>query len=275
MRRVPAVVLTLALALLVGLGMLPALRAYRSAQAEHALMRDRDRRAARIREWLRRHPEKGGAQDLKEETALIAFLHETALRVDADLESIKPVFSKRDGMAKTQARRLLVHLRCREQGMRAFLDFLEAAPAPWRIEDIEITGDRGRGAGVDVHLTLEKMREEGVSPEEMERTLTEEGAVMKTSRSAADPARTFFRPPAPDPKAAPQEESALAGVCGGWHLVGILQGADVRAIIEDKKNQRVFSVRPGDAVAGATVGPIGADSVVFTMGTETLRLTFE
>ena len=274
MIKAPAIVLTASLVLLVVLGMLPALRAYRAVRAEHALMRDRDRRADRIQEWLRRHPEKGSAQGLGDEAALIAFLQQTALRVGADLESLKPVFSSRGGGATTQARRLLAHLRSREQGMRAFLSSLEEASMPWRIEDIQITGDRGRGAGVAVRLALEKMGEEGVSPEEIERYLTQEGPVMKTSSSAVDPARTFFRPPAARP-AAPQEKSALAAVSDGWRLVGILQGADSRAIIEDKKSRRVFSVRPGEAVAGATVGPIGADGVVFMMGDDALRLTFE
>jgi len=273
--RVPALVLAACLALLVGLGMLPALRAYRAAKAEHVLMLDRYRLAARSRRWMQRHPEKRTAQDLREETALIAFLQEAARCAAADLESVRPVFPSQNSAAKMRARRLLVFLRCREQGMRAFLGSLEEASMPWRIESLEVTGDRRREAEVAVHLALERMGEEGASPGDMERYFAQEGRVMKTSRSALDLDRAFFRPPAPNPKAAPHEDSGLVGLSEGWELVGILLGADPRAVIEDKKNRRVFTVRVGDAVAGATVGPIDADSVVFTMGAEALRLTFE
>jgi len=274
--REPVFVLTAPLVLLVVLGMLPALGAYRASKAEHALMRDRDARAGRIQEWLRRHPEKEdaeGPRPLKDEAAVITFLQETARRVGAEVESVKPVFSPQSEGAATQARRLLVHLRSHEQGLRAFLFSLEETPMPWRIEEIQIAGDRGREGGVDVHLALERMGEREGSLKEIEDLLAQEGCAMKTSRSA-DPGRTFFRAPVAPP-AAPQEESGLAVISRGWRLVGVLQGVDSRAIIEDGKSRRVFSVRPGDTVAGATAGPIDADAVVFTMGAETLRLTFE
>jgi len=311
--RLPLAVLTASLVLLVALGMLPALRAYRVSKAENGLMRDKALQVDRIRGWLCRHPEerdaegpslKEGAEgplSLEDEAALIAFLQETSLRFGADLESVKPVFSSRGVGAKTRAGRLLAYLRVDEQGMRAFLNSLEETPMPWRIEEVQISGDKNREAGVAVHLSLEKLGRAGVSLEEIERYLSEEGPVMGTSQgasdprrtlsasdprrtlsasdprrtlSASDPARTFFRPPAGRPSA-PQEKNALAVLSDGWRLVGILQGADSRAVIEDRSGQRVFTVRPGDAVAGATVGPIGADGVLLMMGNDTFRLTFE
>ncbi len=205
---------------------------------------------------------------------MIAFLQKTALQFDTDLESVKPVFSSQGGSAKTRVDRLLVHFRSGEQGMRAFLNCLEEAPMPWRIEDIQISADGRREGGVGVHLSLEKMKDAGVSLEEIGRYLGEEGLVMKTSKNAPDPGRTFFRPPAEKPGAS-QEKNALAVLSDGWRLVGILQGADSRAVIEERKGQRVFTVRPGDAVGDATVGPIGADGVLLMMDDETLRLTFQ
>jgi len=273
----PAVLLATLFLLFVVLGLSPALRAWRVSEAACRRMREKGLQAQRIREGMRSHPEKTGVSasaSLADEAALILFLQDLSDRSDVTLESIKPVFPAQPGREDGQAERLLVRFRSPEPGLRSFVEALEATPMPWRAQDLQIRAAAAAQAGLAVCLSLEKMDDKKFSLEQAERFLAEEVFSMKTLKNQAYDGRAVFRPPARQP-AGPQDKGPLAVLFEGWRLIGIIQGAGSRAVIEDKKTGRVFSIRPGDAVAGASVESIDADGIIFNLGDETLRLVFE
>jgi len=272
--RSPVLVLVPALASLIVFGLGPAVRIYQIGSRERLSIQNKAREAARVQVWMRSHPE---AREVSGpllgvgEAGLITFLQEGVLRSGVRLGSVRPVISG-SRINTAQQERYRVVVLGREGELRRLLLFLEEARTPWRVGDVEIRGGNGGGAGVRASLVLEKAEDADLSREQLERLLTQENIIMKGEASVPTFRRSFF---AASRSVVPAQESPLVLLSKGWDLVGILSGVDPKAVIEDVPERRVFSVRTGDVVGGATVTAIGVDSVVFKMGDGSLCLAFK